>query len=490
MSLYPRFNLAPYLALLITAAGVSIGLAAGFIVGVQPILLVVFFVAFTTLFFFFKDFEKTVLGLLILRSSLDIFSAQQLPAAFAIGIDILALLYVAFKLISRQKVQTDGFFYFFAGWVAIQGLWVILLPLGGLGLGASALDDAIREWIRLFSFLMIYLLVLQLKEKISPEKAINALFLSLIAPLTAACMQTFLPASLVPKILLASASTGEIGTASRINGTLGHPNSFATFALLFLGLTLWKFSYCRQRLPWALLLAAVAFFLVATQSLTGLVMLLAFAIAFFLPRMSLVNLVAGTLLILIVGGLFLSSEAGQVRLNELYSTPLLNPDIDWSRSVAMQLSSSSSQANSFNWRVTQWTFLLQSWEDFPILGYGLGTTKAVSIFHNAAHNDYIRALVEGGIVGLSCFLVFLLAQAIRLLQLRYAIPQSAARRDLCSMMLAFLASMCVGMLAGNVVGQTPLWFYWCTLLSIVGWNWTQPSNHSDRISHKSLQPEN
>ncbi|NEQ27989.1 MAG: O-antigen ligase family protein, partial [Microcoleus sp. SIO2G3] len=374
---------------------------------------------------------------------------------------------------------------FFAGWIAIQGLWVVLLPLGGLGLETSALPDAIREWIRLFSFLMIYLLVLQLKEKISPEKAINTLFLSLVVPLIAAFLQTFLPASMVPKILLASANTGEIGEASRINGTLGHPNSFATFALLFLGLTLWKLSHSHKRLPWALLLAVVAFFLVATQSLTGLVMLLAFAVAFFLPRMSLINLVAGVLLVAIIVGLFLSSEAGQERLSELYSTPLLNPNIDWSRSVAMQLSSSSAQANSFNWRVTQWTFLLKSWQDFPILGYGLGSTKEVSIFHNAAHNDYIRALVEGGIVGLVCFLVFLLAQAVRLLQLQFAVPLSAARRDLCSMMLAFLASMGVGMLAGNVVGQTPLWFYWCTLLAIAGWDWVKPSDDvHDRINQQ------
>lgn len=488
MSFYNRSNLVSYLAPAILAAGISIGLAAGFLVGVEPTLLILFFVAFTTLFYFFKNFEQTVLGLLILRSSLDIFSAQQVPAAFAIGLDVLTLLYIAIQLVSRQKVQTDGFWWFFAGWVAIQGLWVVLLPLGGLGLDGSALPDAIREWIRLFSFLMIYLLVLQLKEQISPDKVINALFLSLVAPLAAAFLQAFLPASMLPKILSASVTTGEIGEASRINGTLGHPNSFATFALLFLGLTLWKLSHSRRRLFWALLLPIIAFFVVATQSLTGLVMLLTFALAFFLPRLSFLSLLAGILLIAIIAALFLSTEAGQERLNELYSTPLLNPDIDWSRSVAMQLSSSSAQANSFNWRVTQWTFLLKSWQDFPILGYGLATTGEVSIFRNAAHNDYIRALVEGGIVGLICFLVFLIAQAFRLLQLRYAMPQSAARQELCLMLLAFLIAMCVAMLAGNVAGQTPLWFYWWTLVAIAGWDWTQPpdATHDQSNSSKTI----
>jgi O-antigen ligase len=482
MELRDRPNLIPYIVPAIGLAGIPVGLVIGFLIGIEPIVPIVLLVGIASLLYFLKNFEQAVLALIVLRSSLDVLSDLQIPSAFAIGIDVLTLIYITLQLISRQKVQTDGFWWFLGIWVFLQGLWVILLPLGGLGLDGSALADAMREWIRLFSLLMVYLLVMQLKGRVPPEQVVNTLFLSLIAPLTAALLQVVLPGSLLPDFLLPS-NTGEFGDASRINGTIGHPNSFATFSLLFLGLTIWKLGYVKRRLPWILLLSVIVFFLVASQSLTGLVMLIVFTLIFFVPRLSLLNLLGGILLLAIVAGLFLSTEIGQERLNELYSTPLLNPDIDWSRSVAMQLSSSSAQSNSFNWRVAQWTFLLQSWQDYPLLGYGLATSKEVSVFDNYAHNDYIRALVEGGIVGFTTFIVFLLAQAVRLVQLMYAFPYNASRQAFCSIMLALLMAMAVGMLAGNVMGQTPVFFYWWTLMAIAGWDWTHPQSAQPQSIH-------
>jgi len=77
---------------------------------------------------YFADFERAVLGLLILRSSIDSFIAQQLPAAFALGLDALTLLYVTAMLLTRQNVliRSGGF----AGWWVLQGLWVILCLWG------------------------------------------------------------------------------------------------------------------------------------------------------------------------------------------------------------------------------------------------------------------------------------------------------------------------------------------------------------------------
>ncbi|HEY9632035.1 MAG TPA: hypothetical protein V6D14_01430, partial [Coleofasciculaceae cyanobacterium] len=154
-----RFSL---LALGVGVIGVGAGLVVGFLAGAQPVLPILALVAIAAVVFFFTSFEQAVLGLLILRSSLDVFSAQQLPAAFALGVDALTLLYVTVMLLTRQKVRTDGFWWFFAGWVLLQGVWVVLLPLGGLGLDGSVLLDSIREWIRLFSWVMVYLLVMQL----------------------------------------------------------------------------------------------------------------------------------------------------------------------------------------------------------------------------------------------------------------------------------------------------------------------------------------
>ena len=131
-----------------------------------------------------------------------------------------------------------------------QSLWVVLLPFGGLGMGGGHLPRAAREWLRIFSWPMIYLLVMQLKGKIHPKVMINSIFLSLVAPLTAAVMQTFLPPSMLPAILMPIELGGIEEGASRIGGTFGHPNGFAIYSVLFICLTFWKVSHSSNPKKW------------------------------------------------------------------------------------------------------------------------------------------------------------------------------------------------------------------------------------------------
>jgi O-antigen ligase len=444
-----------------------VGIAAGLLAGAQPLYLGLALGAVITVVYFFADFERAVLNLLILRSSLDIFSAQQLPAVYAIGIDALTLLYVTVLLLTGRTVRTDWFWWFFAGWVMLQSLWLILSALGGLGLDASALPGGIREWTRLFSLLMIYLLVMQLKDKVHPEKIISWLFISLIPPIIAAFIQILLPASMLPpQLALEGLEEG------RIFGTLGHASTFAHYLLLFIGLTCWKLRQAQRRWPWLLLLGLLTFVYVSTHSLLALVMLCVFVLALIVPNLNLGNAIGGILLLVLVVGLFASSDLGRERLDMLAGTPLLNPNIDTSRAILL----SNSDVNSFNWRLAQWSYMLQSWQKSPLFGSGLATTIYLSPFNNMAHNDYIRALAEGGIVGLVTFLAFLGAQSVRLVQLFRNTVDGSAKHDLCLVLLAFFLAMLVGMLTDNVWYSTTLLFYWWIIFGVAAWNWkVQPS---------------
>lgn len=325
------------LALYVGVGGVLIGTVTGMFVGTKALYLGLALGAVAAVVYFFTSFERAVLGLLVLRSSLDIFSAQQVPAAFAVGLDALTLLYVTVMLLTGQPIRTDGFWWFLAGWVMLQGLWVILLPLGGLGLDASFLIDSIREWVRLFSWLMVYLLVMQLENRLSPHQVTSTLLFALVLPIAVALLQMFVP-SLLPPILSTSGSDlGSIPSEgeSRIRGTLGHPNTFATLLLLFIGLTWWKLSQSARRVPWFLLLALLAFFYVSTKALFSLMMLGIFVLVLIAPRLSVSNLIGGVLLFAVVIGLFASTEFGQERLGSISNTPLLNPDIDISRAILL-----------------------------------------------------------------------------------------------------------------------------------------------------------
>lgn len=454
------------LALFVGLLGVGIGVLAGFLVGANPQLLGVSLIVIVLLIWFFAKFEQAVITLLILRSSLDIFYAQQIPAAFAIGLDALTLLYVTTQLLTGKAVKVDKFWWFFAGWVALQGVSVILLSLGGLGLDSSHFPEVIREWVRLFSWLMAYLLIMQLKERIHPNKVINALYLSLVAPLTAALMQLVLPSSLLPPLLAPRArALTDIEGASRINGTLGHANTFTTFLIFFLGLTYWKLEKSQRRLPWFLLLSVIIFFIVATKTLIGLVMASVLIVVLIAPKFSPVKLIGGILLFTVIIGLFASTDFGRERLASVLETPLFNPDMDISRSILL----SKSDGNSFNWRLAQWDRLLTAWKQSPIFGYGLGTTPIIG--GNEAHNDYVRWLVEGGIVGLGLSLTFLGANFVRLAKLWFSLPQRSPQKDLCLVLFATLVAISIGMITENIWSHTALFYYWLTISAIVGWDW-------------------
>ncbi len=465
-------------ALWVGIGGVVFGLLAGVLVGAQPLFFGLGLGAIAALVYFFVDFERAVLGLLIVRSSLDNFSLQQIPAAYSLGLDTLTLLYIAILLLNSRTIETDKFWWFFAGWVGLQGMWLLLMSFGGLGLDASYIGDSLREWTRLFSWLMVYLLVMQLRGRVPPEKIISALFFALLIPLTIAFLQTVAP-SILPPLLSARAPevviqevkgiSASIDQGPRIRGTLGHSNGLATYLLLFMSLTWWKLSRSKKRWPWVLLMGILAFFFVSTKALFSLMMLAVFVFVLVAFRASFVSIIGGVGLFALVLALFLSTEFGQGRISSIANTPLLNPNIEISRAILL----SKRDYNSFNWRIAQWSYLLGAWQNHPYLGYGLGTSMRISTNRLMPHNDYVRALVEGGIVGFVTIIFFFGKQIARLVQLRRWLPLWSSQRALCTILLALLLSIPVGMITENIWSHTTFFVYWWTLFAIAGWNWNE-----------------
>ena len=481
-----RYGRSSRLELLVVLACIGVGIATGFFAGANPFYVGLALGAVSIVCYFFARFEQAVIGLLILRSSLDIFttgvvpySLSPIPGVFALGLDVLVLLYVTVRLLTGQSVRTDRFWWCFAGWVMLQGVWVILLAFGGLGLTASFLPASIREWLRLFSLLMVYLVVMQLQDRLHPEKVVSVLFLSLILPITIALLQIFLPSAL-PFLIANGGDGGTIVSDSRIGGTFAHANNFAIYLLLFISLTWWKLGYSRRSWLWVLLLGLLVFLLSTTKTVIALVMLFVFVIVIVAPKLTATKLIGGVLLFTAVIGLFVSTEFGQQRLAAIANTPLLNPDIDLSRAILL----SNTDYNSFNWRLAQWTYLIQAWQRFPIFGYGLGLSTYVSTNSLLPHNDYIRALVEQGVVGLGTLVLFLTAQVVRLVQLLWRTSNNSVEHQLCLILLAICLAKPVGMLSENILVFTAFYFYYWTVFAVCGWNWndTQAEDKSMPIS--------
>lgn len=438
----------------------------------KPIVLGILIFAVVGAYCLHNYFKVTVVGLLVIRSSLDVFSDIGVPTLFGAGIILLGIGYVTLSFLTKREVNTDKLWWFLIIWVFVQGLWVVLLLTDSLGGNPSQIGNSITQWLKMFSWAVVYLLIMQLKNRTHPKQLINLLMFSLVAPLSAATLQLVLPPSVLPEYLVFSSGNEVIEAGSRLNGTMGHPNSLAYFCMLFLGVTLWKLETDNKKLPWIILAFTLAFFLVSTKSLGGLAMLLTFTFFYVATRLNIQSLISAPLLVGLVSFLFLRSDFGRDRLASLYETPLLNPDLDLSRTLLLAWG----DGNSFNWRIAQWTYLIDSWKEFPILGYGLGTIRQVSVFGNYAHNDYIGYLVEGGIIGLILFLLFLGAQFTWLIRvlLRDPYDSTPEQRSFCTILIAFLMGLAVAMLAANVfTTQTTLCFYWFLFLAISNWNWSK-----------------
>jgi O-antigen ligase len=102
------------------------------------------------------------------------------------------------------------------------------------------------------------------------------------------------------------------------------------------------------------------------------------------------------------------------------------------------------------------------------------------MLRSAAHNDYVRALVEGGIIGAAIFLMFFGIQLLRLFRLFLIVPKGSSQRTFCFILIAFLLALLVGMITENIWSHTTTFFYWFTLSALASWNWNQPELEQPR----------
>jgi O-antigen ligase len=317
---------------------------------------------------------------------------------------------------------------------------------------------------------------MQLKDRFQPKTVITVLLLALVMPLIVAAAQIILPASLIPGSLYSD--------PNRIRATFGHANVFATFLLLFIGITWWKLNHSQQRRPWFILLSLLVIFLVSTRAIFCLMMLAIIVLILTAQKANLPKVIGGIILFGLVIGLFASTEFGQERLSSIGNTPVLNPNIDIWRAILM----SNSDENSFNWRLSQWYLVLQAWKQYPLLGYGLGLSSQSINSQLLPHNDYIRAMAEGGIVGLICYLSLFGIQLARLAVLFKSAPRGSAQQDFCLFLIAVIVAFMVGMITENIWSHTVFFMYFSVMQAIAGWDWLTPqTSQSSDVSRLSLE---
>ncbi len=390
------------------------------------------------------NFSILFIPLLVLRSSLDVFTGTgyifadvtfNVPAALSIYILIGGCIYL---LINKKSVFPPISLYY--------GLWlVILVPFVGLSIYKFNLDGiiAIRELTRLLAILMVFVITYNMVNIANINKFLTAIMLSLIVPLGVGYYQLINRTGIV------------MNDIHRIYGTIAHPNTYALFIVLFIGLTYWKWRKNYGK-TWGIILLFELFALISTVSFNGIIMFV-LLLNIILWQENIYYKISIVIVILIFIFMLSQNEQVQQRLQEIEGA-------NFKHNIQHE-----ELSDSISWRLANWWHLIRLWEDQPFTGYGLQATNIINPMimptgePAEAHNDYIKYLLETGVFGFSLYLLFNIFVASSIFW-EYKAAKDLQLKRLLFILLAVFISWQIGSLSSNFLRATAFQFYfWATL---------------------------
>lgn len=399
---------------------------------------------------FLRLLEGAFLALLVIRSTTEAFSGLGVvlgpwvvnPSVVAVLLmDGVGALYLA-GLWRRGLWELDRLGILFLAWVLSLGVWVYIAAatwgLPGL--------TGVREWIRLLSLVMVYLVARAVAERRGPSSVIYACLLALPIPLAVTYGQAFL------------------APEARAAGVMVHPNNLAAFLVVMIALTLWKLGQPSlrgtTRILWGGLLLLELGALIPPVSSNGWLMFGIFLAVFalFSPgwRWKAAGGVAGLVFLALFAVLFLQSGRLQQEVwQNLNDLGLPTPGEETLREGTLAF------------RLKMWQGLVDVWRERPWTGFGLEAVPWLNpVVGKAAHNDYVRYLVEGGLIGLALFVLFLAFVGGELFRRWKRASTPEARRTM-AIALGLFAAWAFGSVGDNVVGITVFHVYlWSSLAAL------------------------
>ncbi|HUB75066.1 MAG TPA: O-antigen ligase family protein [Solirubrobacteraceae bacterium] len=317
----------------------------------------------------------------------------------------------------------------------LAGLWICIWTAIAVGTkGASS--ETVREGVRELSVIALAVIVCNLRGSLS-------------APAAARLIQGV---GLVPAVValyqLPSRTGMEVAGHLRSNGTFAHPNSAVMFFAIALAASLWRYlGHGRSRADLALA-AVFAAAIITTFSIDGLLtafvmMAAAGALQPGSWRVKAVPWAVG----LVIVAVFFATPLGAARVARESNTNL----------AAEQGESDT----SLEWRLKKWKALLPEWEKSPVVGRGLGiTTTTQGTPANPfggfpPHNEYVRYLVETGVLGCLILLSALWLLVRALIRRRTDIAASGSAFNASTLAIVVLIGCLVNSLADNTLLNTP-----------------------------------
>lgn len=437
----PRWTIAAAVALAVALA-LNTGLGATGGGARATIILPVAFVGVAALAWVaLHRFEWFVLLLLVGRSSLD---AVKIGGASGGALDPASLLAVLFLV-------SAGF------WLAAQRQADGPLPRTSLHWGFAALlsaetlsvigsGDAVRsalEVMRMASVAAMFLVVVRLRASGTPRRPI----------LTACLLSTVFPLVYSGFGLLTGNASAEVkGSFTRITSTFQQSNTFSRFLMLqlLLAIAVYRHVSGRARLALGLLIAAGATALVLTYTRSGWMGTAAGLMVVGVLQSR--RLLVGVLAVVVVAVVAIPSVSE--RIGEVAGAPTATAPV-----------AGTNGGDSLDWRFQYWGEVLPLADQNPVTGIGLNMTQSMTDAQKQPHNDFLRAYVEMGLVGLAAYLLFvtsLLRVAVH--SVRSARP--GIGRGLAVAFAACAAGYILVSFVANVLGSVVVLWYLATFAAL------------------------
>jgi putative inorganic carbon (HCO3(-)) transporter len=381
------------------------------------------------------DIKVALLFLILLRINLDAFHQQMnlslgflrtlsLPSALGSLILLLGFFHVMARRIPFWRyplVKPFGIFLLACG---------VSLPLSG------NLTQGVAEISELASFLMLFILVVDVtRSEKDVRTMVKFLVFSSLVPLTVGLVQIYSNFSL-------SAFTFE--PSFRVYATLTHPNAYAFYLVMIAVLALSV--YLQERVETNKLLLRL------------LLPLLVFSLLFTYTRGAWIGLLMAVALV----GILQKRRLLVFIPLAVYSTVLIFPVI-FHRFESV-LNPELFKYDSLAWRLRLWGASFPHFLSHPVLGNGLGSFRLIAYqvddWFAAAHNDYLRMLVETGLVGFVGYLI-LLVGVLRLSWRAYHRAVVRLHRQVCMGFFCFMVAYLAMSVADNLFNHGGIqWYLW------------------------------
>ncbi|MCZ3385478.1 MAG: O-antigen ligase family protein, partial [Actinomycetia bacterium] len=376
-------------------------------------------------------FEVFVLTLIIVRAGADSLvdiGPLQVNAFLSILFLVFGLIWLAGSVRSECPKTITGapsLLFFVAGFLSV--------------LGAAQPMPTTIELLRVGSgLLMLEILQRLVRTRETLNRLLAALLLSAVVPIGLGLYQ---------------AATGSglwVAGFVRVVGTFRHPVPYSIYLVIIILTIVALLPNVRTKLRIPLAIYAALAVVVLVSSLTrsawmalalGIVVIAVLQSRWLIPLM----------VVVAIGAAVLSPNVMQ-RVTEM---------------AEPGTSTVGDPTNSLTWRINYWKETLDLADGRTVTGIGMGMVQRSTPEEKAPHNDYLRVVVEGGVLALAGY-IWLLVALVRL-ALKAVRDRGRLRGPPKGVAVGFVASLAALLLLGivsNVISQVVLLWYVATIAAL------------------------